>query len=51
MTIDALNGFLAKQLPLLSGAGAALNISRTAQQLYAETVFALIERLGARATP
>jgi ATP-dependent exoDNAse (exonuclease V) beta subunit len=48
MTIDALNSFLARQLPILSGAGAALGIARDADALYVETVLRLVERLSAR---
>jgi ATP-dependent helicase/nuclease subunit A len=48
MTIDALNSSLAKQLPILAGTGAALNIARDTQVLYAEVVLRLIERLASR---
>jgi len=48
MTIDALNGFLASNCRFSPAPAPRLNISRDAQQLYAETVLRLIERLGAR---
>jgi len=48
MTIDALNSSLARQLPILSGAGATLSIARDTQSLYAEVVLRLIERLSTR---
>jgi ATP-dependent exoDNAse (exonuclease V) beta subunit len=48
MTIDALNSSLAQQLPILSGAGAALAIARDSRALYAEVVLRLIERLSGR---
>jgi ATP-dependent helicase/nuclease subunit A len=48
MTIDALNSSLARQLPMLSGAGAALNIARDTQSLYAEVTLRIVERLNAR---
>jgi len=48
MTIDALNSMLAKQLPIFSGAGAALNIARDPRALYEEVSLRIIERLGAR---
>jgi ATP-dependent exoDNAse (exonuclease V) beta subunit len=48
MTIDALNSSLARQLPILSGAGATLAIARDTQALYAEVVLRLVERLSKR---
>jgi ATP-dependent exoDNAse (exonuclease V) beta subunit len=48
MTIDALNSSLARQLPILSGAGATLAIARDTQALYAEVVLRLVERLSTR---
>lgn len=46
MTIDALNNYLARQLPILSGAGAALDIAGDSSELYAQVSLRLIERLG-----
>lgn len=48
MTIDALNASLAKQLPILSGAGAPLAIARDSEALYADVVARIVERLGTR---
>ncbi|HYM36553.1 MAG TPA: UvrD-helicase domain-containing protein, partial [Steroidobacteraceae bacterium] len=48
MTIDALNSSLARQLPILSGAGATLAIARDTTTLYAEVVLRLAERLSGR---
>jgi len=48
MTIDALNSSLAKQMPILSGTGAALAIARDPQTLYADVTLSIIERLQAR---
>ncbi|HTE40559.1 MAG TPA: UvrD-helicase domain-containing protein [Steroidobacteraceae bacterium] len=48
MTIDAFNSSLARQLPLLSGAGATLAIADDADALYAEVALRISERLGTR---
>ncbi len=45
-TIDALNHTLAKQLPILSGTGAALRIADDSKPLYAQAVLRVIEHLG-----
>jgi ATP-dependent helicase/nuclease subunit A len=46
MTIDAFNLMLSRQLPLISGAGAALPIAKDTRQLYADVALRLVERLG-----
>ena len=45
-TIDALNHTLARQLPILSGTGAALRIADDSEPLYARAVLRVIEHLG-----
>ncbi len=45
-TIDALNHTLARQLPILSGTGAALRIADDSRALYTEAVLRVIEHLG-----
>ncbi len=45
-TIDALNHTLARQLPILSGTGAALRIADDSEPLYAQAVLRVIEHLG-----
>jgi ATP-dependent exoDNAse (exonuclease V) beta subunit len=45
-TIDALNHTLARQLPVLSGTGSALQIANDSDALYAEAIIRVVEALG-----
>ena len=45
-TIDALNAGLARRLPILSGTGAAFEITNDAEAIYTSTALRLLEQLG-----
>lgn len=45
-TIDAFNHTLARQLPILAGTGAAIQVARDSEPLYVEAVLRVIEHLS-----